>query len=282
MTELLQNASLRWNSYKGSGKIVALLLTVLLFWWFAEKEKKQRVLLFYTTVAAVCCMLPATAAFLMLYQTKFYDYEWIWSMVPVTAVTAYGLTLFLAGHWKESQGNWRRSLPVTLLLLMAILLCGNLGGDMEARADTNAKKEEAYAVVGMLSETWPQEDICLLAPQRILEYAREADGRLRLAYGRNMWDPWLNAYAYDTYDERTTDLCQWMVWAEQASWIWMPEDDKEEMLDTLEEQVQTAVEMGVNCLLLPAGIPSDMSERIEKAMGAEVRILGDYVAFTLF
>ena len=282
MTELLQNASLRWVGYKGSGKIVALLLAVLLFWWFAEKEKKQRALLLYTTVAAACCIVPVTAALLMLYQTKFYDYEWIWSMVPVTAVTAYGLTLFLAGHWKEAQGNWRRGLPVTLLLLMAMLFCGDLGGDMEARAETNAEKDEAYAVVGMLSERWSQEDICLLAPQRILEYAREADGRLRLAYGRNMWDPWLNAYAYDTYDGKAEDLCQWMAWAEQASWIWMPEADKEEMLDTLEKQVETAVEMGVNCLLLPAGIPSDMSERIEKAMGAEVQTLGDYVAFTLF
>lgn len=282
MTELLQNASLRWVGYKGSGKIVALLLAVLLFWWFAEKEKKQRALLLYTTVAAACCIVPVTAALLMLYQTKFYDYEWIWSMVPVTAVTAYGLTLFLAGHWKEAQGNWRRGLPVTLLLLMAMLFCGDLGGDMEARAETNAEKDEAYEVVGMLSERWSREDICLLAPQRILEYAREADGRLRLAYGRNMWDPWLNAYAYDTYDEKAEDLCQWMAWAEQASWIWMPEADKEEMLDTLEKQVETAVEMGVNCLLLPAGIPSDMSERIEKAMGAEVQTLGDYVAFTLF
>ena len=282
MTELLQNASLRWVGYKGSGKIVALLLAVLLFWWFAEKEKKQRALLLYTTVAAACCIVPVTAAFLMLYQTKFYDYEWIWSMVPVTAVTAYGLTLFLAGHWKEAQGNWRRGLPVTLLLLMAMLFCGDLGGDMEARAETNAEKDEAYEVVGMLSERWSREDICLLAPQRILEYAREADGRLRLAYGRNMWDPWLNAYAYDTYDGKAEDLCQWMAWAEQASWIWMPEADKVEMLDTLEKQVETAVEMGVNCLLLPAGIPSDMSERIEKAMGAEVQTLGDYVAFTLF
>ncbi len=282
MTELLQNASLRWVGYKGSGKIVALLLAVLLFWWFAEKEKKQRALLLYTTAATVCCIVPVTAAFLMLYQTKFYDYEWIWSMVPVTAVTAYGLTLFLAGHWKEAQGNWRRGLPVTLLLLMAMLFCGDLGGDMEARAETNAEKDEAYEVVGMLSERWSREDICLLAPQRILEYAREADGRLRLAYGRNMWDPWLNAYAYDTYDGKAEDLCQWMAWAEQASWIWMPEADKEEMLDTLEKQVETAVEMGVNCLLLPAGIPSDMSERIEKAMGAEVQTLGDYVAFTLF
>ena len=282
MTELFRNAGLGWAGYKGGGKMAALLLAVLLFWWFAEKEKKRRALLLYTTVAAVCCIFPVTAALLMLYQTKFYDYEWIWSMVPVTAVTAYGFALFLAGRWEKAKGNWRRGLPVTLVTLMAVLLCGSLGGDGEARARTNAEKEEAYAVIEMLSERWRGEDICLLAPERILEYAREADGRIRLVYGRNMWDPWLNAYAYDTYDQKVTDLCQWMVWAEQASGIWMPEDDREEMLDTLEEQVQAAVDMGVNCLLLPSGIPADMSERIEAAMGAQAQALGEYTAFTLF
>ena len=145
MTELFRNAGLGWAGYKGSGKMAALLLAALLFWWLAEKEKKQRTLLLYTSVAVVCCILPVTAALLMLYQTKFYDYEWIWSMVPVTAATAYGFTLFLAGHWKEAKGNWRRGLPVTLLLLLAVLLCGSLGGDAESRAQTNAEKEEAYA-----------------------------------------------------------------------------------------------------------------------------------------
>ena len=198
MTELFRNAYLGWANYKGSGKMAALLLVVLLWWWFAGKEKTQRALMLYTSAAAVCCILPVTAVLPMLYQTKFYDYEWIWSMVPVTAVTAYGLTLFLAGHWKQAGGNWRKGLPVTLLLLLTALLCGSLGGDAQARAERNTQREEALEVVAMLSDRWPEEEICLLAPQRILEYAREADGSIKLAYGRNLWDKSLNAYAYDT------------------------------------------------------------------------------------
>ena len=55
-----------------------------------------------------------------------------------------------------------------------------------------------------------------------------------------------------------------------------------EMLATLEERTEDAARMGVNCILLPAGIPQDMARRIEAAFGGEARILGDYVAFTRF
>jgi hypothetical protein len=104
MTELLRNASLGWADYKGSGKLAILLLAALMYLWFAGKWRKQKALVLYTTVAAVCCILPVTAALLMLYQTKFYDYQWIWSIVPLTAVTAYGATLFLEQQWRVAQG----------------------------------------------------------------------------------------------------------------------------------------------------------------------------------
>ena len=283
MTELLRNASLGWADYKGSGKLAILLLAALMYLWFAGKWRKQKALVLYTTVAAVCCILPATAALLMLYQTKFYDYQWIWGIVPLTAVTAYGATLFLDQQWRDADGGgWRKALPVTLLLLLAVLLCGNLGGNGEERAQKNAEKAEGEAVVQMIGEAWPGEDICLLAPRKILEYAREVDGRLRLVYGRNIWDPSLNAYAYDTYGERETDLCQWMEWVEQAAGVWMPEDDREEMLATLEERARDAVDMGVNCILFPAGVPVEMKERMEAALGTKAQAFGDYIAFVLF
>ncbi len=283
MKELLRNASEGWAAYKSSGKAVVLLFAVLVFLWSARKGRERLALLVYTTIAAICCVLPVTAALLMLYQTKFYDYEWIWSLVPLTAVTAYGFALFLERQWKDAgTGSWRRALPVTLLLLLAALLCGNLGGDWEERASKNAERKEAEAVVKLLAETWPGQDICLLAPQKILEYAREADGQLRLPYGRNIWDPALNAYAYDTYGERESDLCQWMEWVVQTTWVWMPEDDRIQVEETLEERAEDAVEMGVNCILFPAGVPTEMTERMEAALGTKAQTLGDYIAFVLF
>ena len=62
----------------------------------------------------------------------------------------------------------------------------------------------------------------------------------------------------------------------------MPEDDREEMLATLEERARDAVDMGVNCILFPAGVPVEMKERMEAALGAKAQAFGDYIAFVLF
>lgn len=283
MMELFRNAGMGWADYKSGGKMAAFLLIALLYLWFTGKAKEVRVLAVYASVSAVCCILPLTAVPLMLYQTKFYDYEWIWSLVPLTSVTAYGLTVFLAEQWeRKDDGGRPRAVAVTLLLLLALLLGGSLGGDAEGRARENAERKEAYAVAGMLSENYPGEEICLLAPKSILEYVREADGGIRLAYGRNLWDESLNAYAYDTYDGKVSDLYQWMDWVEQSAGVWMPEEDKAEMFDTLERRMEDAAAMGVNCILFPSGVPGELTQHMEAALGISARRFGDYIVFTLF
>lgn len=283
MTELFRNAYMGWADYKGSGKMAGLLLIALVFLWFTGKAKEQRGFLLYAAVSAACCILPVTAVPLMLYQTRFYDYEWIWTIVPLTGAAAYGFAVFLAGQWERGdRESRRRALGATALLVLAMGLCGSLGGDAEGRARENAERKEAYAVAGMLSQRYPGEELCLLAPRNILEYAREADGRIRLVYGRNLWDESLNAYAYDTYDEKALLLYRWMDWVEQSAGVWMPEEDREEMFDTLEERTKDAAAMGVNCFLFPAGVPSEMTERMESALGTSALTLGDYIVFTLF
>ena len=164
---------------------------------------------------------------------------------------------------------------MTLLLLLALGLCGNLGGDAGARAGRRAEREEAYAVAGMLAERYPGEDICLLAPQAILEYAREADGRLRLAYGRNMWDISLHhvgGLAYQPYPgiprllHAAPDLRQAPVGAAVLH----------------QQELPLPVELGVNCILLPAGVPGEIRERMEAALGTRAEDMDDYIVFALF
>lgn len=283
MTELLHNAAAGWADYKAGGKLAVLLLASLLYLWFSRKAKEQSTLILYATAATICCILPVTAALLMLYQTKFYGYERIWSLVPMTAVTAYGLVVFLKEQWTGSNGRGRRgALPVTALVLLAVLLCGNLGGDAGERAEKNAQRKEAAAITGMLLEDDPQADICLLAPAGILEYARETDGRIRLVYGRNMWDPSLNAYAYDSYDEKALELYQWMELVEQSAYAGMPEEDREEILAGLKERIRDAVDMGVNCILFPSEVPAEITQHMEAALGTKAGTLGDFVVFKLF
>ena len=78
----MTDAWLGWKSFISNGKLAALLLAALIFLWYNRKQVERK-LLVYTSVMAVCCILPVTAVVLMGYQTKFYDYEWIWSLVPL-------------------------------------------------------------------------------------------------------------------------------------------------------------------------------------------------------
>ncbi len=210
MTEFLYNAWSGWTGYTDDGKLPVLLMAVLLFLWFGRKQKEQRALLLYASVMTVCCILPMTAAVLMLYQTKFYNYEWIWSLVPVTAVTAFGLTVFWTEYRAGNAGQWKKVLPVTLLMLAVLLFCGSLGKSVWDREERKEERARAYSVVERLSGRGAGERLCLWAPREIMEYAREKDAGILLPYGRNIWDGFLNAYSYDIYNEDTVMMEQWM------------------------------------------------------------------------
>lgn len=295
MTELLHNAWSGWTGYMDSGKLAALLLAVLLYLWFGRKERENLPLLLYTSVMTVCCILPVTAVLLMLYQTKFYNYEWIWSLVPLTAVTAYGMTIFLTHLWEtEQKERWKHCIPVTLLAVAVVLFCGSMGGEVWDRKTEREERQRACEVLERISARYPEETICLWGPREIMEYARE-DASITLPYGRNMWDHFLDGYAYDTYHEELILLEQWMAQvrrggegdlkirtaesAKDSAGEENPEDKSEdsnlpkeiegetERIASLEECVQTARAEGVNCIVLPGSAKPNIVQRMEKALG---------------
>lgn len=276
MAELLKNAWIGWQDYTREGKLVVLLLASLLFLWFGRKHREQKALLYYTSMATACCIVPVSAVVLMLYQTKFYDYEWIWSMVPLTAVTAYGISLFWTEYCGERKaGGWRGRLPLTALLLAAVLLCGNFSGQIWKDGEGREEKQQAGIVLDMLSAHCPESNICLWAPREIMEYARETDASLRLPYGRNMWDYALNAYSYDVYDEEILLLYQWMTQVEETGETELKREAEQKAV-SLEKIADYALEAGVNCVLLPESMEPKSIERMEKALGTEAQAMGDY------
>jgi len=269
MTEFLQNvqnAWQGWESYIERGRLAALLLAVLLFLWYGRKWVEQKSLLIYTSVMTACCIFPVTAALLMNYQTKFYDYIWIWSLVPAMAVTAYGGTVFLEERWEGFKASgWRGGIPAVLLLLAAVLLSGGLGRQAWDWKAQRAERQQAYAVLGQLLEAVPEGEICLWAPREVMEYAREMDGRIRLPYGRDMWDASLKGYSYDVYGEELTALCRWMERAEDTA--------------AVKDCVQQAQAVGVNCVLLPEDTGMNTVREMEKALHINARLLEDYWIF---
>ena len=123
MAELLRNAWQGWFRVTDEGKLMALFMGSLLFLWIGYEREKQKQLLRYGIMMAICCVLPVTAVILMLYQTKFYDYEWIWSAVPVTVLTAYAGTKILSECWQGFRREaWRKGLPVTAGLLLGLFV----------------------------------------------------------------------------------------------------------------------------------------------------------------
>ena len=46
--------------------------------------------------------------------------------------------------------------------------------------------------------------------------------------------------------------------------------------------LNNAVELGVNCILLPAGVPGEIRERMEAALGTRAEEMDDYIVFALF
>lgn len=284
MQELLKNAWLGWQNYTDNGKLAALLFIALLFLWLRQGEKKQRALLVYGTIMTACCIFPVTAAVLMLYQTRFYDYEWIWSFVPLTLITAYGITEFLTGK-KQYSGTADKTRTVDLqdrlcfagiafMTLAVILLCGRLGKTVWDTAGDAAAETRGRAVFPVLKEQAPEEGICLLAPREILEYARAYDGSIRLPYGRNMWDESLNGYSYDTYDRTATALYDWMCSLEESA------ETKPGVTD-IGYCIEAARSKGVNRLLLPGEIPPETLARIEEAAGVQAQKLEGYYLLAL-
>ena len=121
MTALLHNAWAGWQDYIGGGKTAALLIASLLFLWSGRRYGEQKAFLAYVSAMTAGCILPLTAVLLMKYQTNFYEYRWIWSMVPVTAAVAYGTVAFLGEIWEDTK-HPVRALCASALLLASYLL----------------------------------------------------------------------------------------------------------------------------------------------------------------
>ena len=271
MAELIRSAWLGWIRFIQDGKVVALFLASLLFLQMRPKKAVKGSFVLYAAVTAVCCMVPVTAAFLMLYQTRFYDYEWIWSLVPLTAVTAYGVAEFLGEYWKDFKGSlWKKGLPATAFLLGALLLCGGLGKAVWDRQEETQERRYAQFLLSGLRERFGDGQICLWAPESIMGYAREFDGGICLVYGRNMWEPALNAYTYDTYEPSVTELYHWM---KQAGEELLSGDGYEESCAAARRCAETAQAMGVNCILLPGNAAQDKVAELEAALGVRSRRL---------
>lgn len=274
MRELIANAwTIGWQNYTKHGKLVLLLFVGLLLFWFAWKEHRQRYhnLIVYTTVMAVACILPLTVALLMSYQTRFYDYQWIWNLVPSTIVSALAGSLLwseLTEYYGRQKGKVWKCTGIAIVLVAVICLCGRIGLRSWDIDNSTASLDETKEILALISEGEQQGTIVLWAPREIMEYARIADGTVQLVYGRNMWDASLSTYSYDTYSESVIELYEWMSHVEKAGLG--PEESG------AVEYVENAINANVNHIILPGNTMPEILQEIQDALGIQAQTIPGY------
>lgn len=286
MQEVIRNAVEGWFRFTDAGKYAVLFLGILLYLWYLKEvpgdgcrgdkktEYPRKLLFCYAAITAAAAVFPLTAAVMMLYQTKFYDYEWIWSAVPVTLILACGMAVLYLKWYRESRRKTLfKALGVAGTGLVLLFLCGNLGSPGYDGQKEAAAENKAALLLDKLEQTGDTENICLWAPAEVLAYVRRLDGNIMLLYGRNMWEESLNAWSYDTYDPETRALYQWM---EQLAETQQQETSASAGLlgnDAAIMCVEAALDKGVNCILIPEPAERTFSpvlNEVAKKMGYDV------------
>ncbi len=279
MIRLLGQAWDGWQFFLKEGKLAAVLLVALIYLGLRGAYGRCRHLYVYAGVMTAACIFPVTAAFLMQYQTAFYEYRWIFSLVPLTAVCAWGITAFAEQCWEGfCLKVWKRALPVTVLFLCALFLSAGPGGSKLSFRQTREEREHADSVIEQLVAM--KEDVCLWAPREILQYAREQNGEIRLLYGRNMWERELDGYSYDTVSESMKALYRWMEGTDPQG---NPEPGEGETTSYLREGescMAQAARAGANCVLLPDSLEEDAVRKLAQAFEGSVTRLDEYYLVT--
>lgn len=283
MRELLQNAINGPAVYFQSNHMAVLVLGLLLYFLSAGRrcQIRERRLLGLTVAVLVLVLFPASGACLMLYQTRFYSYPWIWSLVPVTLCIAWGgvwLLWELTGqHRRDGRASLRLAAGIGVMLALLLLL-GNLGRVQTVSEEEKAERSRAAQVVAYLQEIPQMQETLLWGPRQVLEAARQQTGEIRVLYGRNMWEPEAAAYAYDAYTEEEQRLFDWMeALASETAESGANRTDAYAMF--------TAVEYGARIWVFPA----EATERIalagdwlQEEYDLQVQALGEVAGYTIW
>lgn len=262
MAELFKRVQEGYTQYITYGKYLVLVFAALIYLWNQKKEK-TRPLLLYGICSLFLVIFAPTAMALVKYQTYYYDYPWLFGLVPVTVLIAWGAVCFLMECRKtasESKSGKKIGILSVVLLLGILFLCGNMTGSVNGKKKTADEAEQALQsteeILSLVHEKSANADnICIWGPKEVLEYMRAVDPSVTLLYGRTMWEPSLGGYTYDTYSEEQNALYQWMEDLVQNA----------ENAGTADAYFKTAFSWGVTCIVLPENTADVLTLQLEKS-----------------
>ena len=276
MREYFEKSVNGWLNFSVNGKTIALLFVSIGILWLVQRKNTNKVFRAYLSVMTIACICPVTACFLMLYQTRFYDYPWIWSLVPITGGIAYGVTICNREIWTNLTITKSKKIVVTIAWVGIIVLCGIYGISKSGVYTQNGVKplsEDGELVVESLC-TLDEDTNMVWAPKEIIAALRQRSG-IKVLYGRNMWDAALGAYSYDEYSEEVKACFEWMEWAQAYDPTIDAELEALRYLDGI-ECGDYAKEQGVTVIVLPDGFDEELADLMETNLGVMARQIGGY------
>lgn len=270
-----------YQAVRGEGQYIALFFVCLIGIAFYG-ERKERRFWCYSLAVLLALFFPPSVWLLLKYQTGFYSYGHLWTLLPMIGMTSYGAVVLvdmaLNRHRQKMTARHFKYHKMGLIAIFGLVVL-LAGGGTPAHADAG-KAENSMKMPEMQKEVleWiyrNTEEPCIYAPQEVLEYGRAYSGDIRLLYGRNMWEPSLNAYTYDKYPEELVYLYAWMERQLAGT--------EEEYLGELGFIVETARQYGCNVLVLEVQ-QEEVSEWEEKILEFEyfedASVIGNYLIMT--
>jgi len=263
--------------YGAAQKLLVPFFAVLLFAWLVEKKEitnKQNRFMVYSLFMTAVLLIPFTAMAVLIYQTAFYDYEWSWSMVPVTAVIAFGIVLFL-----EQEMSQKRKGMLVVVIVCILCLGGNQGSTQKVSEQEILLRGEMEEILEGVYDVSDSQRAVLWGPSKVMQEVRRRDGNIMLVYGRDMWDEKAGAYDYEAYSRELTEAYVWLEEAMGHYDIAVDSDNSQETLKFLEEEydwseesgkhVGEVMKAGVNTIVLPRLIGSHIEESMKEAVAAQ-------------
>ncbi len=175
-------------------------------------------LLIYSVGMTILLIFPPTATVFRFFQTVFFRYSALWTMVPLIPVTAFVLT---SAAGSTGGTGAKTAIPVFVSVSLLILLCGSLGTYHVRRDILPGLKEQEISYdeaapvlsrLAVISESDP--DLVILATPAITAYSHFYSGHIKTLFGRDIWDISLGAYNYSEYSDDLKDLYEWMLYSD--------------------------------------------------------------------
>lgn len=262
--------------YKYLALVIGIVFYSLIQWKKYRKTSAQQMHLFCVCMI-VAIIFPLTGVMLQLYLTRFYDYPWIWSCVPLTAVIAWGIITIIFEEIpnvlrKEEKDPTKKRLRICkicgLCAATAILfMCGNQGRLRMPDEQFLQDSETAEEILEYLEAEVLSEEHVIWGKAGVMQFLRSHSGEVLLFYGRDMWDAKAGAYDYEDYIREETSCYEWMETVSSPHNLYLLEVEQapEEVLVAIstEKYVKMACDRDVDIIILPTQITPWM----EKHMG---------------